>query len=477
MDIDELVTHALRMDENARAEASEYLKSEPALERVARSPIADNVDIESEAIHVFPDEKNVGYAQIVWDGRVLSAIFLSENVGPVGETRINTNPANEAYLASKDAKWRLGTALIDERTASAQSDDGTVHFAIKDELIAGRLEIEEASAGVAFCRITYRGGNFEGYPHRSYNDIDGPILSYDSIRTKVFGRDARIRSVSAGRIDEAKLFTIAYEGRRLDSARERSLWLLLSFFTGPQLEVVSYEEFNERCERCRLIVPAGTPFTSGGTPPVVTVAAAGDAFAVEFPKVLDKVHADLEKGFPWHVCFRHLHESYTPLLESAVKNLVIALDSLIEATTEDRSKSRFIGKAEYKGLVEPMIETIKKVSSDRNYPDEFLKHMDRVLRTENHPGTAEKRRDFWGNLGIDPDEYDEVLEYRDPAVHSGHVLDYLKPIDYLKFHGQVQRLRTIVNRGFLKSLGYSGPMINSENGTFLDLGTGGAWSP
>jgi hypothetical protein len=473
MDLSEMIARSLRMDEDARNRALEYVKSEPTIERIARLPVAKPFNVAAEAVHIFPDGEGEGFAEVTWDGSWLDAVFLSEKSDLLGkEIDVNPNPGNDARVVPKDGTWRLGLALIDDRTVNAQPDDDKMHVAIVDELIAGQFETEQGIGDVAFCRISYRGGAFDGYPHESYHDDDGPFLQHDSFRTQVFGRDARIRGVSTGRSDAAKVFSVTYAGARLTVAQERSLWLLLSFLVGPQLEIVSHEEFNGRAERRRFVVPAGTPFTPGGVPVMRTQGKDGAGLAAQFPTLLSKFHDDVERGFPWHVCFRHLHESYTPLLESAVKNLVIAGDSLIEATIGDQSKSRFIGKAEYRQLTDPMIETIKEVSAERGYPQEFAKHMEAVLRRENHPGTGEKRRIFWDSLAISPDEYDDVLKYRDPAVHAGHVLDYRKPIDYKTFHDKVQRLRTIINRAFLKALTYTGAMLNAENDTMIDVDTG-----
>jgi hypothetical protein len=92
-----------------------------------------------------------------------------------------------------------------------------------------------------------------------------------------------------------------------------------------------------------------------------------------------------------------------------------------------------------------------------------------ILVSANHRGTAQKRRMFWQEVSIEIVPFEEVLKCRDPALHTGHVLDYSTPIDYLEFLPKVHDLRTFVNRAILKRLGYAGPMFDCKSQAAIEV--------
>jgi hypothetical protein len=216
-----------------------------------------------------------------------------------------------------------------------------------------------------------------------------------------------------------------------------------------------------------LMIPNGVEYSGTGFSVLRTAGRAGEALALQLPAILGKVQQEVAAGFPWFVAFHHLQESYTNYPESAIKNLVIALDTIIEAHIGEIRKGYFIERGIYKQIAGSLVESIRKEGLSRGLPTDFVEHMEEVIRRENHRGTSEKRKMFWTEFEIDSEPYKDVLAYRDLILHTGHVLNYMEPIDYIAFSKEVARLRTIVNRALLRRLAYSGQMYDFENDTVV----------
>lgn len=466
---DEFLREILALQSEVTQRTERYLENETTLRQVARSPLPDSFTLSEPAAMTFAaDEIINGDIHITWPDRRLKASFHRRLIGPTEIPGSNTGTARIA--PATDSRWTIEAAHVDDVHVRAERNDEDVVIATIDESLNARRFRREFGVGPPrFHRTIFRGGNLDGYPHEGF-DVDAGVLQFNECHTEVFGRPSVIRSICIGRNPDDNMLSITFEGDSLTTAQSRAIWLLLSFFTGPRLEIVAKQDFDAIGAPRALFIPNGVGYSGGaGKAPLRTGGPTGTPLAQQFPGLVARVESELAAGFPWHVAFHHLEESYSAYPESAVKNLAVALDTVIEAHIGDVGKDRFISKTEYKEIINPMLSDIRRIASERGYPDEFVEHMQEVLARENHRGTTEKRNMFWAEFGIDIAPYSDVLAFRDDALHTGHVLDYLKPIDYIEFSKDVDRLRTIVNRAFLRRLGYAGPMLDVASGAVVDV--------
>ncbi len=472
---DNFLNHIHEADAAIRSRLTDYMSTESGVDRVARLPALDSFTINEQAHKHIVATGDVfeGEISITWTNLQLSIKFIQTLNGA---TEIPPPYFDAVRIESTQdgSAWCLTAAhlvTIPQETAVLDAFNNTIVTTTETYNVRS-LHLEQSKDISRFHRITFQGGVLDGYPHEALSS-DG-TLAFNQVNTSIFGRLARVRYVSDGTLSADKLLSLTYDGNVLTQEELRSVYNLLSFFTGARLEIKTTEHFDKAFVRTSVDLFQGVPHSLSGTPPLDTDNRIGAAFASQFPALLQKIHSEMQNGFPWHAAFHHIQESYTDFPESAIKNLAVALDTIIEAHMKNADKDRYVSRNEYKALIAPLIDHVEKVAAEQLEPKttaykELADHIKGVLERENHRGTKEKREMFWKEFNIDTSDYKDVLAYRDKSLHTGHVLDYLASNDYLEVSRNVAKLRTLANRAILRRLGYSGPMIDFSTGIVVEV--------
>lgn len=370
-----------------------------------------------------------------------------------------------AVLAPLDRSWVASDVLLKryDRSISREGKNNTITVDIGYH-VNGQPRESTAS------HIFVLGGIGLGwYADVFPPDIHGHGLSRDGFITEVFERPAVIRELDFK--DDAGLpyMGVAYNGVRLSSAEQRVVLLILSLLTGRFGTIEAEIELDENGKETsrRLISSVGRPY--GDAKPPISITASADRVVIDaVPGMVRSMCLEakrlLDDGIAIDVALIHLLTDHRRLFDVEIRDITLALDSLIEAKVYAMNGSTLMCPKKYDGLLLEVEPAVRHAVQARGYGDAEANHILERLSKANDTSHGERRNKFWTAVGITLSEVEKAaLRHRHAMSHKG----FITRIDLAKYRAlgrDVMIARTLVNRVILKLLGYEGPVLNYVTG-------------
>jgi len=309
------------------------------------------------------------------------------------------------------------------------------------------------------------GVDLADWPLMFPKDAERSSGSADGMVTNVFGRTALVRRMPTTTEAGRDVF-VAFDGAPLEMMQRSALWLLMSFLAGRWGAVVGTIGIEGDREiwrrRHRWTAPS-----AGASPPMDSHRWNQIAHELpqRFPGMLDNALALLKEEIPLDVALEHLFANSRGYLDIEIRDIALALDSLVEANAFSVGDAYVIDPDEYEDLVPSIELAISDALKDVKKADDLQKRLMERIKGANDVSHGERRRKFWKRVGFDlkPDEKD-ALDNRNPMSHAGYILRHTGTEEYQALINQVRLARNLVNRVVFALLGYEGALFDYTSG-------------
>jgi hypothetical protein len=356
-------------------------------------------------------------------------------------------------LASADGSWKAAKANV------TSTDSSAGHEVVKLrplDLAVGDLEARTTSLALVLA-----GADLDDWPQSFPKDGDGSRAAADGMVTRVFHRDALIRRMPT-KTEAGYDVLVAFDGEPLEPRQQSALWLVMSFLAGREANFVGCIGIDGDREVWRTYHRWDPPLHKARPPldPRRWNRATFDMPA-RLPAMLEHALKLLNENIPVDVALSHLFADSRKHSDTEIRDISLALDSLVEASAFDSKETTVIDPDEYMALLPQITEAIARALN--GHPCENALHsriMERV-KGANDVSHGERRRKFWQRVGFElkPDEKD-ALDNRHPMSHAGYVLRGADIQEHQALSDQVRLARTLVDRVILALLGYDGPVLD-----------------
>jgi hypothetical protein len=180
---DEFLARLLELQIADQKRAPEYLRSENGLDKAARQALVDPFEILGHAEMHFDDGEVVaGAIKIAWADRRLKTSFQRDLIGAEIPT---PNTSTAKIIPTDGASWQIARSHIDDVHIHRSTGGLSSTVTVSADLMSRKLTVTLENGVSAYHRVIYRGGNFDGYPHESF-DAQSNGLLYDQFKTEVF---------------------------------------------------------------------------------------------------------------------------------------------------------------------------------------------------------------------------------------------------------------------------------------------------
>jgi hypothetical protein len=356
-------------------------------------------------------------------------------------------------LFAADGSWRSGKANV----TRTNSGDGRERVTLRlFELETGEIAAATKSRGLIFA-----GADLADWPMFLPTDNDMQGGAADGMVTTIFGRDVLIRRMPSS-TDAGRDVLVAFDGEPLEPLQQSALWLVMSFLAGHKANVVGEigieDEKEVRRERHMWTAPLNK-----AEQPLDAHRWNRAAFDLpkRFPDMVEKMLALIKEDIPVDVALTHLFANSRGHLDVEIRDITLALDTLVEAKAFEAKETTIIPPEQYVALLPEVEKALAEPLKDHPKGAEVLSRLIERLRGANDVSHGERRRKFWGRVGfgLKPDEKD-ALDNRHPMSHAGYVLRGADTLEYQALSDQVHLARTLVNRVILALIGYDGPVFD-----------------
>ena len=365
-------------------------------------------------------------------------------------------------IRAADGSWEIRRAYVSSTKHTADFRVRTMTYEFSIEFLELRIgEAEEQSA--ASHALLISGVDFELYPTSFPTDPRGDGASLDGMVTSVLGRPAIIRQLPEPRPREPFLM-VAYQGERLDREERRTVLHLLSFLTG-RMGAVAGEFFLDGGEEKGRILESYNPDESIAKPPVQWRSpdlGPLQRLPAQLPQMFEAMHGlRVNEKIPLDVALTHLL-SRPRLFDEEVRDIALALDSLIEADAFSRNGVTLVAAEVYERALPELFKAINEAITRNNLPTALHDRLKERLVGANDISHGERRRAFFERVGFEPGPREKAaLNLRHPMSHRGYLWldgDSVQELDGIS--EQTRIARTFVNAVILSMLGYGGTVFD-----------------
>lgn len=360
-------------------------------------------------------------------------------------------------LAACDGTWRSGQASVTQ----TKSGEG------RERVYARLFEIESGDTNAATTSrgLIFAGADLADWPMFFPTNDEMTASAGDGMVTTIFGRDLLIRRMPSS-TEAGSDVLVAFDGAPLDLLQQSALWLVMEFLAGRKANVVGEIGIDGTKEVWRKRYMWTAP-VHRERPPLDAHRWNRAAFDLpaRFPDMVEKMYGLIKDDIPVDVALTHLFADSRSHLDIEIRDITLALDTLVEAKAFEANETTVIPPDEYEELLPKFKKALlKSLKGHQKGSDLLLRLMER-LKGANDVSHAERRRKFWRRVGfgLKRDEKD-ALDNRHPMSHAGYVLRAAETAEYQALSDQVHLARTLVNRVILALIGYDGPVLDFTSG-------------
>ncbi|HEV3154228.1 MAG TPA: hypothetical protein VGZ02_10525 [Candidatus Baltobacteraceae bacterium] len=363
-----------------------------------------------------------------------------------------------AKLSGADGSWRSDKAYVSNISRPMDGPESVTLRLVK--LATGNLHAVTSSSGLIFA-----GADLADWPMAFPKGNDGAGFAVDGMVTTIFGRDALIRRMPT-KTEAGYDVLVAFDGERLELIQQSALWIVMSFLAGRRANVVGSVGINGDQEVWRERHMWSAPLHESH-PPLDPRRWNNSVFDLpkRFPSMVDKALELLNEDIPIDVSLEHLFADSRRQLDVEIRDIVLALDALVECDAFAAGGATLIDPKEYATLLPTLKVAIDEALKGHQHHDALLTRLVDRIKHANHVSHGERRRNFWARVGFElkPDEK-AALDNRHPMSHTGYVLRRADPAKYQELSNQVRLARNLVNRVIFALLGYDGPVLDYTSG-------------
>lgn len=360
-------------------------------------------------------------------------------------------------LTASDGTWRSGKANV---TRTKSGEGGERVYARLFEIESGDTNVTTTSRGLIFA-----GADLADWPMFFPTDDEMTAGAADGMVTTIFGRDVLIRRMPSSTEAGCDVL-VAFDGDPLDPLQQSALWLVMEFLAGRRANVVGEIGIDGTKEVWRKRY-MWTAALHSERPPLDAHRwnrAALDLPA-RFPAMVEKMYGLIKDDIPVDIALTHLFADSRGHLDIEIRDITLALDTLVEAKAFEANETTVISPDEYDDLLPKFKKALAKSLKEHRKGSDLLSRMMERLKGANDVSHGERRRKFWKRVGfaLKRDEK-EALDNRHPMSHAGYVLRGAETAEYQALSDQVHVARTLVNRVILALIGYDGPVFDFATG-------------